>query len=517
MDRHMGDLCSRLKGMHNVTDSHGMGGAGTGQNVDTAVDASIRARAAALLFLAGGAIGSISVVLPHSAGANEAALWSNVALACGAGVLLLVVGSRLPAWTFHLFLASGTVLVTRAVLVSGDDNSFYSVWYLWIGIYAFYFFSRPAAVAHIALVAALRGVTLIAHTPNSPVARWLTTVTTLAIAGLFIDTLARRSRMQARSAAVSAQLVTTVAEVAHDLARISDSEGARNALCAAAGRLAQADTVVLWEPAGTGASLELTGVSGPRPSQRSLPFVAKPGGAVQAFTGGETVRDAPELGVPEFTGEREPPQATLWQPVVRDAVPVAVLAFYWRGRPADERTTLTLAGLLATEASVTLERIELLSRLESIARTDDLTGLPNRRAWEEELPRELLRSEREERPLCVAMIDLDHFKEFNDERGHQAGDRFLKQAAAAWGEELRGTDFLARYGGEEFALALPGCTPEEATEVVERLRAATPEAETCSIGVACWDGQEEAPSLLGRADTALYEAKGRGRNVSVIV
>src|SRR5262249_41860982 len=161
----------------------------------------------------------------------------------------------------------------------------------------------------------------------------------------------------------------------------------------------------------------------------------------------------------------------------------------------------------ATEAGVTLERIELLMRLESIARTDDLTGLPNRRAWDEEIPREIERSKRADRPLCVAMIDLDHFKVFNDERGHQAGDRFLKQAAPAWLSELRGTDFLARYGGEEFALALPGCTRDEATEIVERLRAATPDGETCSIGIACWDGEESAPSLIGRADAALYEAK----------
>jgi diguanylate cyclase (GGDEF)-like protein len=341
-------------------------------------------------------------------------------------------------------------------------------------------------------------------------------VTALVIAGLFIDPLVRRAREQTRAAAASAPLVATVADVAHELARVSDSAGARNALCAAAARLAGADTVALWEPGTSGASLELTGVSGPRPSQRSLPFVAAPGGAVKAFTNGQTVQDADEVGVPEYTGEPIPPRTTLWQPVTRDGVPVAVLAFYWRSQVHADETTLTLASLLATEASVTLERIELLSRLESIARTDDLTGLPNRRAWDEELPRELLRSKRAGRPLCVAMIDLDHFKEFNDERGHQAGDRFLKQAAAAWGVELRGTDFLARYGGEEFALALPGCTPDEAMEVAERVRAATPEAETCSVGIACWEGAEEAPSLLGRADAALYQAKHRGRNLSVI-
>jgi diguanylate cyclase (GGDEF)-like protein len=492
-----------------------MAGAGPAQPVDISQDSSIRARAMALLFLAGGTIGAVSMILPHSADANDAALWSNIALAYLAGGLLVTIGDRLPSWTFHVGLAVGAVLVTRAILISGEVNSFYSVWFLWIGLYAFYFFSRPAAVAQVALASALYAVTLIVHTPGSAVARWLTTVTTLMIAGVFVDTLVRRAREQARAAAESAQLVATVADVAHELARVSDSEGARNALCAAAARLAGADTVALWEPGTTGASLELTGVSGPRPSQRSLPFVAAPGGAVQAFTNGQTVRDAEELGVPEYTGELSPPRG-LWQPVTRDAVPVAVLAFYWRGVISNDQTALTLASLLASEAAVTLERIELLSRLESIARTDDLTGLPNRRAWDEELPRELQRSRRASRPLCVAMIDLDHFKEFNDERGHQAGDRFLKQAAAAWGVELRGTDFLARYGGEEFALALPGCTPDEAMEVAERMRAATPDRETCSIGIASWDGNEGAASLLGRADAALYEAKRRGRNVSVV-
>jgi diguanylate cyclase (GGDEF)-like protein len=484
--------------------------------VDISLDSTIRARAMALLFLAGATIGAVSLVLPHSSDANDSALWSNVALAYLGGGLLVAIGPRLPGWGFHVGLAVGGALVTRAALVSGEVNSFYTVWFLWIGLYAFYFFSRPAAAVHVALASTLYGVTLIAHTPGSPVARWLTTVTTLIIAGVFIDTLVRRAREQARAAAESAQLVATVADVAHELARVSDSDGARNALCAAAARLARADTVALWEPGATGASLELTGVSGPRPSQRSLPFVAAPGGAVQAFTNGQTTQDAEDVGVPEYTGEPTPPATTLWQPVTRDAVPVAVLAFYWRGRAHTDETTLTLASLLSTEASVTLERIELLSRLESIARTDDLTGLPNRRAWDEELPRELQRSKRAARPLCVAMIDLDHFKEFNDERGHQAGDRFLKQAAAAWGVELRGTDFLARYGGEEFALALPGCTPELAMEVAERVRAATPEGETCSVGIASWDGVEEAPSLLGRADAALYQAKHRGRNLSVI-
>jgi diguanylate cyclase (GGDEF)-like protein len=152
-----------------------------------------------------------------------------------------------------------------------------------------------------------------------------------------------------------------------------------------------------------------------------------------------------------------------------------------------------------------------------MARTDDLTGLPNRRAWQEELPREVSRARRSEHELCVAMLDLDHFKRFNDEHGHQAGDRFLKQAAGAWSDVLRETDLIARYGGEEFALALPDCPPQKALTVIERIREATPGDETLSAGVAFWNGSESADDLLGRADVALYEAKARGRNQAVIV
>ena len=497
-----------------MTDSDYMGPA---EPVDPARDSFIRARAMASLYIAGGTIGAVSMVLPHAAGAHEAALWSNIALAFLGGVLILAIGSRLPGWMFHVGLAVGAVLVTRAVLVSGENVSFYSVWFLWIGLYAFYFFDRIAASVHVAFASALYGLTLIVHTPESPLARWLTTIATLIIAGLFIDTLVRRSRLQARSAERSAQLVGTVAEVAHELARVPDADGARRALCAAAARLSRADAVALWEPAATGSALTLTANFGPRPAQRSLPFVSAPGGAVRAFTAGETVMVAPDNGLPEYLGDPRPPRATLWQPVLRDGMPIAVLAFYWLAPAPADGTASTLASLLAAEAAVTLERMDLLSRLESIARTDDLTGLPNRRAWEEELPRELLRAGRGRRPLCVAMIDLDHFKAYNDEHGHQAGDRFLKQAAAAWGVELRATDFLARYGGEEFALALPNCPPEQAVEVAERMRAATPEGETCSVGIAHWDGHEDASSLIGRADTALYEAKHRGRNLSVLL
>lgn len=159
-----------------------------------------------------------------------------------------------------------------------------------------------------------------------------------------------------------------------------------------------------------------------------------------------------------------------------------------------------------------LEREQLVTRLEAIARTDELTGLPNRRSWDEELQRELARAARHGTPLCVAMLDLDTFKAYNDAHGHLAGDTLLREAGAAWRLALRVTDFIARYGGEEFALLLPDCPLEAALAVLTRLRSATPPGQTCSIGVAQWDSAERAEALLGRADAALYQAKHAGRD-----
>lgn len=158
------------------------------------------------------------------------------------------------------------------------------------------------------------------------------------------------------------------------------------------------------------------------------------------------------------------------------------------------------------------ERAELLAALAEVAHTDDLTGLPNRRAWDEALARELARAERESTPLCIGFVDLDRFKLYNDLNGHQAGDRLLKEIAAAWRSELRSTDVLARYGGEEFALALPGCDVNDAGVLLERLRVATPEQQTCSVGLVLWDGEESSERIFGRADTALYAAKEAGRD-----
>jgi predicted signal transduction protein with EAL and GGDEF domain len=109
-------------------------------------------------------------------------------------------------------------------------------------------------------------------------------------------------------------------------------------------------------------------------------------------------------------------------------------------------------------------------------------------------------------------VDLDCFKDFNDNHGHLAGDELLKDAAIAWRRNLRATDVLARYGGEEFALALPSRSRQAATATLGRLSAATPAKQTVSAGIATWDGEENAETLMERVDRALYKAKHTGRN-----
>ena len=106
-----------------------------------------------------------------------------------------------------------------------------------------------------------------------------------------------------------------------------------------------------------------------------------------------------------------------------------------------------------------------------MARHDALTGLPNRRALEEQLPQEMARARRSRSPLSVAILDIDHFKAYNDTHGHLAGDEVLRACATAWDSALRGEDTIVRFGGEEFLVLLPDTEPEQAAEIVERLRA----------------------------------------------
>ena len=158
------------------------------------------------------------------------------------------------------------------------------------------------------------------------------------------------------------------------------------------------------------------------------------------------------------------------------------------------------------------QRAKLLSQLEKLARTDSLTNLTNRRAWNEEFPQRLERARRNQQPLTVAMIDLDHFKRFNDTFGHLEGDVLLHQMGDVLRSSFRLNDFIARYGGEEFVVAFENCTLEQAGLLLERVRESMPHGQTFSAGITETDGTQASEVVLDRADKAMYQAKQNGRN-----
>jgi diguanylate cyclase (GGDEF)-like protein len=313
--------------------------------------------------------------------------------------------------------------------------------------------------------------------------------------------------------------VTAITDATRELARSVGQSAARSAVCEGARRVADAPFAALLEPDPADAGrLEVTSSLGAdlRGLTLALDADATAGAALAFASGQETflARSPDDEPIPERDFMRRARiRSVLWHPVLRDHEPVGLLAIGWRETIAGVSLRLSsMIELLGAEATVAIGRADMLGELERLARTDELTGLPNRRDWEERLPSELARSTRARKSLCVAMLDLDHFKAYNDERGHQAGDRLLADASQAWLAALRPYDVLARYGGEEFSLLLPDVDVDNAVALVGRLRAATPEGVTCSAGIAEWDGEEDAAALVGRADASLYEAKRAGRD-----
>lgn len=161
--------------------------------------------------------------------------------------------------------------------------------------------------------------------------------------------------------------------------------------------------------------------------------------------------------------------------------------------------------------------------LNKLAITDSLTGLFNRRQFDRIIDNEIYRADRYQRPLALALMDIDHFKMFNDMFGHQAGDMALEKIATLVRQFLRASDAAARYGGEEIAIVLPEINEEQAYQVASRIRRAIerhrflsnrPKNQlTVSIGLSCYPADaKESKALISVADNALYKAKSSGRN-----
>lgn len=323
------------------------------------------ARCLAYLFGAGAALALVSLALPDSSESSAVALFLPQAgysiAAIGVVAILLVNFDRLPLWTFQLTLSAGTALISFVIYLSGDPTSAYTMFYVWIALYAFYFFRMVEAAIQVAFVALAYGAVLhYKEAIAAPTARWLITVGTVLVAGVLIALLKRRVEV-------------------------------------------------------------------------------------------------------------------------------------------------------------------LVARLSDTARTDPLTGLLNRRGFDESFELELERARRASGRLSVILLDLDHFKVVNDRFGHVSGDEALERLGAVLVTTKRQIDTAARVGGEEFALLLPGADAPGAFSLCERMRTRVAETFsserfplTVSLGVASFalDGTT-ASELLAAADRALYEAKRLGRNRTV--
>ena len=207
-------------------------------------------------------------------------------------------------------------------------------------------------------------------------------------------------------------------------------------------------------------------------------------------------------------------------PLFADGQPLGAIVLEHAGGQgwSNERRLVSVAAQLAAYGALALRNAWLLEQIRLMATTDGLTGLANRRAFDAALARELARARRECASVSLALLDVDHFKDYNDRHGHLAGDEALQELARALTEESRGQDLVARYGGEEFAVIVPGCPQHESLALAERICATARRLHldapiTVSVGVATFPGDAwEADVLVSAADEALYVSKHTGRD-----
>jgi diguanylate cyclase (GGDEF)-like protein/PAS domain S-box-containing protein len=432
------------------------------------------ARAVGALLLASAGLVGLSLALPHPSGGNTQALIVTAAAMAAAGLLSWLLARRVPLIVTHLVLAATAVLTGLLIWESSVAAGQYGSIFVWGTLIAAYFFPRRLAIVQLAWLLGVYAVTLAAVESTagySPLARWLFTAVLLAVVMTLTSAIvARRTRADRRA--------RRFFDLSQDMLCTADTEGYFVELNSA------------WED-----SLGYTGTE-----LRAAPFV--------------------ELVHPEDRARTEAESAGLFAGNAAISFENRYLAkdgsWHWlrwsSTLDADESLVYARATDVTELKRIESERENLLTEVAALARSDALTGLPNRRALDEQLPREMARARRAETGLCLAIIDLDRFKAFNDENGHLAGDAMLRECAVAWDSQLRGSDTIVRYGGEEFLVVIPDAGLEQAAELVERLRAVTPDEQTCSAGLACWDFSESADELVDRADSALYRAKAAGRD-----
>ena len=467
--------------------------------------------------LVGFALLAAAAVAVHPQGSDWRFLVLAALVFAGAGA---VVGLK-PGWLESAWLplvpAASTLLAIALLRHSqGGSTSGYAplaiLVVVWVAIVA----SRRAVLLLTAGTALMFAVPLLLlGAPMYPSSGWrgavLWTVVSYLVGRIVNATVSEQRRQAAdatRHLAELQDLQKAFSGIAHVARDVSLGTDARELVCSAVISSTDATLANVVEPAGD--TFAITGSAGVTIADDALRSV-RPAASLAAFSSGRRVF------IPDVTGDaRISPVllatgivSVLFEPILRDGTSVGVLCVAWNEpRSEIDARTRAVVEFLAAEAGSAIERADLLAQLDGQAHSDPLTALPNRRAWDEALAKALAANA----TTCVAMIDLDHFKRYNDRHGHAAGDRLLRSCALAWKSHLRLGDTLARVGGEEFAVLLPGCSLNDARGILERLRRATPSGATASVGVAERLAGESASEVMARADAALYEAKETGRN-----
>ena len=429
-----------------------------------------------------------------------------------AGVLGLILTPRQPLIRVASSLVFlGAVGMLRAS-VGGANSGVAVVALITVFYVALYGENRLQLYIVIAGVAAFYLIPIVCigppEYPHTQYRAALLTIAISAIIGLATRRLVEEVRHQAQEAGDRERMLERVNDVVRAL---SYSSRARAEVCEAARTIGEASVAALFEPARAGSNtLRVTATAGLEmgdteiSDQRSA--ISKTFTSRQACLITEDIER--HLGSREMWEAAARPTSVLYEPLLRGGETVGVLAVGWSANVRAEGSRATVVALLAHEAAAVIDRADTVSELTDMAGTDPLTGLPNRRAWDAHINKALAAG----RQFIVAMLDLDHFKDFNDAYGHPAGDRLLKETAAVWREQLRSGDLLARLGGEEFGLLLIDCDAARAGDVIERLRGLIYYEQTCSVGFAHRREGESAETVMARADAALYQAKASGRD-----
>lgn len=429
-------------------------------------------------------------------------LWSAAALNLVLiAMVLLLPWERLPRTADIVPPLSYLVVVSLLRDGAGGATSGYSTLMVlpifWLALYG----TRVQLAVGVVGVAVLLGMPpLTIGEPEYPDEEWrraLIGTTVAAIVGLAVQDLVDQIRQRANA-------LHTVSEA---VGRRTHEMESRWAICEAARQVANARWVCLLEPDANARRLVTTAATSPEVEGTEAWLAAEDSPAIRSYETGRPVfiqeLDSDEV----FRGADGEPRGAVsgyFHPVPGRDGSLAVIAAAWD--EAVRRLPETLPSVmeaLTAEAAGVIERTSLILRLESAVKVDEATGLPNQRAFQEELPREISRARRSGKTLSVALLDVGEFERDADGQLSSQDRRTLRNLADRWKRLVGPTDLLAALDPGRFGLVLPELDESAARDALRRLEEAAPPERRCIVGVATWDRFELPAALVGRAETEL--------------